>query len=82
MRTMRNLFIINLLAGISVSAVGIIMILIGAVSTDIHSDRFGRISEGAITGPGALSIGIVLLLLSIVTYRWSKQEKKKIEKMD
>ena len=76
MKTHKILFVVTLLCGIVILGIGIYLKLANQESSGYTSGRSGSISQGTITGNGALFLGILTLLFALGSLWMLKEEKK------
>jgi hypothetical protein len=82
MRFYKILFVIILTTAILIFIIGLYLIENQIRSTGFTANRIGEVFEGQITGFGGILIGLFLFVLSIMTYRMYKTEKKKFDEME
>lgn len=82
MKVYNTLFRITLISGLTIFSIGVYLKFSNQSSDGLTAGRFGNIHHGMITGFSGMFLGILILLLSIWTYRIYKEEKEKFDKME
>ncbi len=78
----KTLFWITLISGLIIFLIGVFLKLYNQTSNGFTAGRYGDIHQGMVTGFSGIFLGILILLLSIWTYRNYKKEKEKFDKME
>jgi len=82
MKVYKTLFWITFIAGLTIFSIGVYLKFANQSSDGLTAGRFGNIHHGMITGFSGMFLGVLILLLSIWTYRIYKEEKQKFDKME
>lgn len=82
MKIYKTLFWLTLICGLSILVIGVILQMTNKTSEGYVSGRFGDVYHGVINGYSAIFLGILILLLSLWTFKIHKDEKKKFDEME
>jgi hypothetical protein len=82
LKVYKTLFWITFIAGLTIFSIGVYLKSDNQFSDGLTAGRYGNIHHGMITGFIGMFLGILILLLSIWTYRIFKKEKQKFDKME
>jgi len=82
MKVYKILHWITLIAGLTIFSIVMYLNFANQSSEGLTAGRFGNIHHGMITGFSGIFLGILILLLSIWTYRIYKVEKQKYDKAE
>lgn len=82
MKVYKTLFWITFIAGLTIFSIGVYLNFANQSSEGLTAGRLGNIHHGMITGFSGIFLGILVLLLSIWTYRIYRVEKQKFDKME
>lgn len=82
MRIYKTLFLITLFAGLIIMGIGIYLKIVNQYSDGYSTGRLGNIHYGMVNGFSGIFLGVLILLLSIWTYKIYRDEKDKFEKME
>ncbi len=81
MRTYKTLFWISLIAGLTIFFIGVYLRYINKFSDGYTAGRLS-IHHGMINGFSGMFLGILILLLSLWTFKVYKDEKRKFDDME
>ncbi|MBF8965246.1 hypothetical protein I0P70_18505 [Pontibacter sp. FD36] len=82
MKIYKALFWITLITGFTIFSIGAYLKFTNQVSIGLTAGRLGNIQQGTITGFSGMLLGVLLILLSIWTYRIYREEKEKFDRME
>ena len=82
MRAFKQLFYLSLISGILIFSMGLFLKISNITSAGSGTNINGTVFHISMNGLGAIFIGLLILLFSILCYRMYKFERNKFNKME